>query len=63
MRDSSNKERVLMSINSREILTELARVTEADSSKARLVAVAFKVAWEVNVDLEGPLCLCQCMCM
>ena len=37
-----------MSINAREILTELVGVTEASSSKARLVAVAFKVAWEFN---------------
>ena len=42
-----------MSINIREILTELVGVTDAGSSKARLVAVAFKVAWEVNIDLAG----------
>ena len=28
-------------------------MTEAGSSEARLVAVAFKVAWEVNIDLAG----------
>ena len=42
-----------MSINTREILTELVEVTEAGSSEAGLVAVAFKVAWEVNIDLAG----------
>ena len=39
-----------MSIKTREILTELVGMTEAGSSEAHLVAVAFKVAWEVNID-------------
>ena len=64
MRDGSDKERVLMSINTREILTELVRVMEAGSSKACLVAVAFKVAWEINVDLAGQDLVehCQVVC-
>ena len=53
VRDSFNKERVLMSINTREIPTELVGVTEAGLSKVPLIAIAFKLAWEVNVDLAG----------
>ena len=39
-----------MSINTREILSELVGMTEAGSSEARLVAVAFKVAFCVCGD-------------
>ena len=53
-----------MSINTREILPELVGVTEAGLSKARLVAVFFKVAWEVNIDLTGQDLIehCQVIC-
>ena len=53
-----------MSINTREILTELVGVTEAGSSEVRLVAVAFKVAWEVNIDFAGQDFIehCQVVC-
>ena len=54
-----------MNINTREIRTELVGVTEAGSSKAHLVAVAFKVAWEVNFDLARQDLIephCQVIC-
>ena len=64
MRYSSIKEVVLMNFNTTEILTELVRVTEAGSSKARLVDVALKVASEVNIDLAGQDLVehCQVVC-
>ena len=39
-------------------------MTEAGSSEARLVAVAFKIAWEVNIDLAGQDLIqhCQVAC-
>ena len=39
-------------------------MTEGGSSKARLVAVAFKVAWEANIDLAGQDVIeyCQIVC-
>ena len=41
--------KVLMTVNSGKI--PFVRVMEAGSSKARLVAVRFKVAWEVMREL------------